>query len=105
MLVRFGPNQSGNQNKVAIGSETGNVGGAKEEEGSKNDLVFEGKATGEILTGTAQGPNGEAWTWTGKRAPALPASVRGASAVGVMSANRGPDDLARSGASAASPVP
>ena len=50
----------------------------KEEEGSKNDLVFEGKLTGETLTGSAQGPNGEAWTWTGQRAPELrpPASVK-----------------------------
>jgi 3-keto-disaccharide hydrolase len=45
----------------------------KEEEGSKNDLVFEGKLAAEILTGSAQGPNGEAWTWTGRRAPALKA--------------------------------
>jgi hypothetical protein len=43
----------------------------KEEEGSKNDLVFDGKLTGETLNGTAQGPNGEAWTWAGKRAPTL----------------------------------
>jgi hypothetical protein len=44
----------------------------KEEEGSKNDLVFDGKLTGKTLTGTAKGPNGTPWTWTGKRAPALP---------------------------------
>jgi len=59
--------------KVVIMAEQVQFVSPKEEEGSKNDLVFEGKATGEILTGTAQGPNGEAWTWTGKRAPALPA--------------------------------
>jgi len=43
----------------------------KEEEGSKTDLVFEGKLAGQILTGTAKGPDGTPWTWTGKRAPAL----------------------------------
>jgi len=49
----------------------------KEEEGSKNDLAFEGKLVGDTLTGSAQGPNGESWTWTGRRAPALkpPANV------------------------------
>src|SRR3974390_566999 len=43
----------------------------KEEEGSKNDLVFEGKLVGPTLTGSAQGANGESWTWTAKHAPAL----------------------------------
>ena len=43
----------------------------KEEEGSTNDLAFEGKLSGGTLAGSARGPNGTAWTWTGKRAPAL----------------------------------
>ena len=43
----------------------------KQEEGSTNDLVFKGKLDGEVLRGSARGPNGAAWTWTGKRAPAL----------------------------------
>jgi hypothetical protein len=43
----------------------------KQEEDSKTDLVFDGKLTGETLTGSAQGPDGIPWTWTGKRAPAL----------------------------------
>ena len=43
------------------------------EEGSKNDLVFEGKLSHGRLSGVAKGPNGVAWTWTGERAPALPA--------------------------------
>src|SRR5262249_54196424 len=43
----------------------------KEEEGSKNDLLFEGKWAGNNLKGQAKGPNGVAWTWTGQRAPAL----------------------------------
>jgi hypothetical protein len=42
-----------------------------QEEGSKNDLVFDGTLAGENLAGSAKGPNGSAWTWTGKRAPAL----------------------------------
>jgi hypothetical protein len=42
-----------------------------DEEGSKTDLVFDGKLEGKTLTGTAQGPDGTPWTWTGKRAPAL----------------------------------
>jgi len=50
----------------------------KEEEGSKNDLVFDGILTAGTLTGHAQGPNGTPWTWTGKRGPALkpPASLK-----------------------------
>jgi hypothetical protein len=50
----------------------------KGEEGSRNDLVFEGKLAGETFAGSAQGPDGASWTWTGKRAPALkpPAQVK-----------------------------
>lgn len=43
----------------------------REEEGSKTDLVFNGRLAGESLTGTAQGPAGIAWSWAGQRAPAL----------------------------------
>jgi 3-keto-disaccharide hydrolase len=43
----------------------------KDEEGSRNDLVFDGKLRGDTLTGSAQGPDGASWTWTGARAPAL----------------------------------
>ena len=43
----------------------------KKEEGSTNDLVFDGKLSGATLSGSAHGPNGDSWTWTGKRAPAL----------------------------------
>jgi hypothetical protein len=43
----------------------------KEEEESKNDLVFEGQLTGGRLHGTAIGPDGAAWTWEGEPAPAL----------------------------------
>ena len=52
------------------------------EEGSTNDLVFEGTivdaaASHPRLLGSAKGPNGAVWAWTGVRAPALkrPASV------------------------------
>jgi hypothetical protein len=43
----------------------------KQEEGSKTDLLFEGRLIRQIITGTAQGPDGVPWTWMGKRAPAL----------------------------------
>jgi len=43
----------------------------KEEEGSKTDLVFDGKLRGKTLSGTAIGPDGARWKWTGRRAPAL----------------------------------
>ena len=48
----------------------------KHEEGSTNDLVFDGRifdagTTGVRLLGSARGPNGTSWSWAGKRAPAL----------------------------------
>lgn len=48
----------------------------KQDEGSTNDLVFQGMiidvaSTEPRLGGSAVGPNGAAWTWTGRRAPAL----------------------------------
>ncbi|HEX6880860.1 MAG TPA: DUF1080 domain-containing protein [Terriglobales bacterium] len=43
----------------------------KEEEGSKADLVFEGKLEGESLSGTVNAPEGGTWSWTGKKAPSL----------------------------------
>lgn len=43
----------------------------KEEEGSSNDLVFEGTLVGNMLSGTLAGPNGASWKWMGVRAPAL----------------------------------
>jgi hypothetical protein len=43
----------------------------KEEEDRKNDMVFEGKLTGNTLSGTTTGPDGTPWQWTGQRAPAL----------------------------------
>lgn len=43
----------------------------KEEEGSRQDLVFEGKLTDDTLSGTVNAPEGGTWSWTGKRAPSL----------------------------------
>lgn len=43
----------------------------KEEEDSKQDMVFEGTREGDSLSGTVNGPDGKTWTWTGHRAPAL----------------------------------
>ncbi|MGC1619491.1 MAG: DUF1080 domain-containing protein [Candidatus Acidiferrum sp.] len=43
----------------------------KDEEGSKEDLVFEGTLHGNVLSGTLNGPDGKTWQWTGRRAPSL----------------------------------
>jgi Domain of Unknown Function (DUF1080) len=46
----------------------------KEEEGSKEDMVFEATLNGNTLSGTTTGPDGNVWTWTGERAPSLKSS-------------------------------
>ncbi len=43
----------------------------KEEEDSRTDLRFMGRRVGETLAGSAEGPNGTPWNWTGQRAPVL----------------------------------
>ncbi|HXW56116.1 MAG TPA: DUF1080 domain-containing protein [Candidatus Cybelea sp.] len=43
----------------------------KEEEASPADMVFEGTLSGQILSGTVNGPDGKTWQWTGRRAPTL----------------------------------
>ncbi len=48
----------------------------REEEDSKNDLVFDGELAADTLAGLAQGPNGASWTWTARRAPALKPPAR-----------------------------
>ena len=58
--------------KIKINGENIQFVSPKVEEGSKADLVFEGKLTGDTIIGTALGPNGTPWTWTARRAPALP---------------------------------
>ncbi len=47
----------------------------KEEEGRKDDMVFEGKLVGKSLVGTTTGPDGTPWPWTGQRAPSLKRSA------------------------------
>jgi hypothetical protein len=46
------------------------------EEGSKSDLVFDGQLVANRLAGTAKGPDGVSWTWTGERAPLLKSRSR-----------------------------
>jgi hypothetical protein len=58
--------------KIEIQGESIQFVSPKEEEGSKTDLVFQGKMTGNVITGTASGPNGAPWIWTARRAPVLP---------------------------------
>jgi 3-keto-disaccharide hydrolase len=43
----------------------------KEEEGRKDDMVFEGRLAGKTLVGTTTGPDGTPWQWTGEPAPDL----------------------------------
>jgi len=43
----------------------------KEEEEAKRDMVFEGALTGDTLSGIVAAPDGNDWSWTGKRAPSL----------------------------------
>ncbi len=43
----------------------------KQEEGLKEDMVFTGRLVGNMLRGTVNGTNGQKWSWTGVRAPAL----------------------------------
>jgi hypothetical protein len=43
----------------------------KEEEDRKDDMVFQGKLSGNMLVGTTTGPDGTPWQWTGERAPSL----------------------------------
>ena len=43
----------------------------KDEEGSKEDLIFQGSLTGNTLSGAVNGPDGTTWHWVGERAPAL----------------------------------
>jgi hypothetical protein len=43
----------------------------KEEEDRKDDMVFEGKLSGNTLVGTTTGPDGTPWQWTGEKAPSM----------------------------------
>jgi hypothetical protein len=46
----------------------------KDEEDAESDMVYEGKLTGDNLSGTVNAPHGGTWTWTGVHAPALNAN-------------------------------
>jgi hypothetical protein len=48
----------------------------QQEEGSTNDLVFNGELQAQTLVGSAKGPNGVEWKWAGKRAPELKANSK-----------------------------
>lgn len=43
----------------------------REEEGSKEDLIFQGSLVGKSLSGVVNGPDGKTWQWVGERAPKL----------------------------------
>lgn len=43
----------------------------KEEEDRKDDMVFEGQLSGNMLVGTTTGPDGTPWQWRGEHAPKL----------------------------------
>jgi len=43
----------------------------KEEEGRKDDMVFEARLVGNALVGETHGPDGTLWKWRGERAPTL----------------------------------
>jgi hypothetical protein len=43
----------------------------KDEEDTPNDMPFQAKLVGGVLSGTMAGPDGTVWRWTGHRAPML----------------------------------
>ena len=43
----------------------------KEEEGRKDDMVFEAQLVGKTLAGETHGPDGTSWKFSGERAPSL----------------------------------
>lgn len=57
--------------KIDIAGNTITFVSPKDEESTKEDLVFKGALTGGKLSGTITGFDGPAWTWTGVRAPSL----------------------------------
>jgi 3-keto-disaccharide hydrolase len=57
--------------KVEIASGTLTFVSPKEEEESPHDLVFTGKLSGGLLSGTVVGPDGKTWRWSGSKAPSL----------------------------------
>jgi hypothetical protein len=57
--------------KVEISNDHITFVSPKEEEDRKDDMVFEGKLSGNTLVGTTTGQDGTPWQWTGERAPDL----------------------------------
>lgn len=57
--------------KIEITGENLTFVSPKEEEGSKEDLVFHGGLVGKTLSGTVNGPDGKTWQWVGERVPAM----------------------------------
>ena len=69
MVGRWGSARSLPKIEIANGNLT--FVSPKEEEGSKQDLVFHGAFEGKALSGTLNGPDGTPWTWAGERTPEL----------------------------------
>jgi hypothetical protein len=57
--------------KVAVSNGVLTFVSPKSEEERPDDMIFEGKRTGNTLSGTTTGQDGTPWTWTARRAPAL----------------------------------
>ena len=57
--------------KVELSNGTLTFVSPKEEEDTREDLVFQGRLVGKTLAGTTTGQNGAPWRWTGQRTPAL----------------------------------
>ena len=47
----------------------------KDQEGSKDDMTFQGSLAGKTLSGIVNGPDGTTWHWVGERAPKLEKSA------------------------------
>jgi len=72
MVGRWGHAHALNNVEFANGRLT--FASPKEEEGTPADIRFEGKLTGNTLSGTVSGLKGGTWHWTGVRAPELKAN-------------------------------
>jgi hypothetical protein len=61
----------------------------KEEEDSNSDMTYEGKLTGDTLSGTVNAPKGGTWKWNAKRAPKLaePKAVKWGKPVALFNGN------------------
>ena len=73
MVGRWGHAHALNNVEFANGRLT--FASPKEEEGTPADIGFEGKLTGNALSGTVSGLKGGTWRWSGVRAPELKANA------------------------------